>query len=356
MAISSKIALVVPSNLWFCPYVRIYTQIFDEYNLSYDLICWDREGKENDEAICFQKKPGHNTASKFFRYYQFSRFVKSILKNTSYSRVIVFTSQAGLFIANFLKKYYRGRYIFDFRDVSIEQKSYFKKALSTLLGNSFANVISSPGFKQYLPKGVRYLLSHNFILSEVYKGLEPSVGESFKLPLKVLTIGGIRDMSSNSAIIDAIGDKKGITLSFVGKGYAARPLEEYALSHHYTNIAFRGFYKKNEEPEIIRDATFLNIFYPRTKVHDSSLSNRFYHSLIYRKPMIVTKGQIQGDLCEKYNLGIAISDTSDLTTKLKTWLKENDFGEYEKRCIALLKTFLDDYNDFKNMLLEFVKL
>ena len=33
-----RIAIVLPANVWFCPFVNIYTQILDEYGINYDII------------------------------------------------------------------------------------------------------------------------------------------------------------------------------------------------------------------------------------------------------------------------------------------------------------------------------
>ena len=71
--------------------------------------------------------------------------------------------------------------------------------------------------------------------------------------------------------------------------------------------------------------------------------------------MITTKGQIQGDYCEKYNLGIAIENTDDLANKIQYWIDHEDFTKYQERCIELLRLFLSDYDKFKNMVKSFIE-
>jgi hypothetical protein len=66
----------------------------------------------------------------------------------------------------------------------------------------------------------------------------------------------------------------------------------------------------------------MNIFYPRVITHDTALSNRFYNSLIHRKPMIVTKGTIQGDYAERFNVGVAIEDCNNLVENLRNFIKQ----------------------------------
>ena len=119
------------------------------------------------------------------------------------------------------------------------------------------------------------------------------------------------------------------------------------------NVSFVGSYDKPEEAGYVKACTFMNIFYPRIITHDTALSNRFYNSLIYRKPMIVTKDTIQGDYAEKYQVGIAVKDCSHLTEDLKAFLQQ-DYQEYCKRCDGLLRQFLEDQDKYVEMVRRFI--
>ena len=99
----------------------------------------------------------------------------------------------------------------------------------------------------------------------------------------------------------------------------------------------------------------MNIFYPRIISHYTALSNRFYNSLIYRKPMIVTKGTCQGDYAEKYNVGIAIHDCSSIEHEILEFMSQ-DYHAYADRCDKLLETFLDDYKKFEAAVVSFIKI
>lgn len=97
----------------------------------------------------------------------------------------------------------------------------------------------------------------------------------------------------------------------------------------------------------------MNIFYPRIVTHDTALSNRFYNSLIYHRPMIVTKNTCQGDYAESYQVGVAVVDCDNLTSNLQSFLLQ-DFDAYCKRCDSLLNDFLKDQEQFVNAVKEFV--
>jgi hypothetical protein len=245
----------------------------------------------------------------------------------------------------------------DYRDLSIEQKPGFKQLFAVMLKYSCVNVISSPGFKRCLPKG-RYFLSHNFDERAVLDSLNNKAEDSdfyVKNGVDVLTIGAIRDYSSNIEVTKALVNQDNFTLRFVGRGQGTvEMLQAYCKEVDAKNINFIGGYDKPEEASYVRSCTFMNIFYPRIITHDTALSNRFYNSLIYKKPMIVTKGTIQGDYAERFNVGVAIEDCNNLVENLRNFIRQ-DYNEYCKRCDELLKDFLMDQHEFEEAVKKFVE-
>lgn len=350
-----KVGLLIQNNLWFCPYVKIYTALFDEWGIQYELLYWNRDGNTNEkEGITYNKKCSSGKFGKLLGYWKYCKFLEKEIRERGYERLIVFSPQIGIFMSRFLKQRYRNRYILDYRDLSIEQYSFLKRPFLRLLNNSYANVISSPGFKKCLPSGIEYHISHNFIAENVQRALEPQPLNLPYDPISVLTIGGIR-IDANPQIIEALGDKSDIKLEFVGRGNGTNTLKNIVKEKGFRNISFEGYYDKKDEGEIIKKTTFLNIYYPDWLSHKTAMSNRFYNSLIHRRPMIVTKGQIQGDYCEEYNVGLAIDNTDNLDAKLIAWLDNTNLEDYQDNCIRLLKVFLKDDNQFKSMLHLFVQ-
>ena len=225
-----------------------------------------------------------------------------------------------------------------------------------VLRNSYANVISSIGFKKCLPEGFDYLLSHNFNIDAVRGVLESSEPASDVTinEINVLTIGGIRDYSSNIEVVKALANKEYIRIQFVGKGTAAKMIEDFAVENHIDNIEFEGYYPKEKEAGYIRKASFLNIFYPRKLSHDTALSNRFYNAMIHRRPMIVTSNTTQGDYVEQYQLGLSLVDCENLDVKMKSYLATLNMEDFSKRCDSLLESFLEDYNNWETKVKKFV--
>lgn len=353
-----KIGLIIPANKWFCPFVNIYTKILENNNIQYDIISWNRDGEERPEGIQFNFHCSKNRIGKLLSYMAFAKFVKSQVLLNKYDKLIVFSSQVGIFIRNFLKHYYSKSYIFDYRDLSIEQNKLFKPLFNKVLSNSFANIISSPGFKEFLPRNFEYIISHNLDITKALKRI--SVNDEKRIikassKIKVLTIGGIRDFSSNVEIIKALANDSRFEVFFVGKGPESEHLKQFVVENKIRNVFFHGYYNKEEEADFIDKADFMNIYYPKIHTHRTALSNRFYTSLIYNKPMIVTSGGIQGQYVERYNLGLSIENCVDIDKKLEAYLLSESMDDFAKNAKLILYEFVHDYNVFESKVLEFIR-
>ncbi len=351
-----NVALILPGSIWYAPYVRIYTRILDKTNTDYSIISWNREGDDKPEGFQYNVpcSKGHDSAG-LSSYLGYIRFIKKIVRKEGFDRIIVFGPQLTCLLSMLLLCHYKGRYMIDYRDLSIEQKFGFKQLFSLMLKYSCANVISSPGFKKCLPKG-NFYLSHNFDENAVRKVLDSKAEEGgFNIEggVDVLTIGAIRDYSSNIEVVKALANQEGFSARFIGKGEESAMLEDYCKQNNVKNVFFKGFYQKPEEAGYVRSCTFMNIFYPRIVTHDTALSNRFYNSLIYHRPMIVTKNTCQGDYAESYQVGVAVVDCDNLTSNLQSFLLQ-DFDAYCKRCDSLLNDFLKDQEGFVNAVKVFV--
>lgn len=351
-----KIALILPNNVWFCPFASIYSKLFDKFGVKYDIISWNRSGEKEDAIQYNNKLQSRNPFKLWWAYKKFASFVKFTVKKNGYDKLIVFTPQSAIFLSDFLKKEFNGKYIFDYRDLSLEQKKYFKKPFSSVLHHSFANVISSPGFKKYLPPQYDYIISHNFDVDVVREEIDKGCVDLLKKePIDVLTIGGIRDYESNVQIIENLANVDGFTVRFVGKGPSAETLQKTAQSLNAKNVSFDGFYPKEKEKDYVKNATFINIYYPRKASHDTALSNRFYNSLIYGKPMITTANTTQGDYASDYGVGLALENCNNLPNALTNYLNKMDIAQYIENRRKLLNDFLLDYNEWEKILRKFLE-
>ena len=69
-----KIGIITPNNIWFSPYVKIYTSLLDEIKVNYEIISWNREGCE-EEGIQFNYKP--KSRNPFILLYAYKKFASN---------------------------------------------------------------------------------------------------------------------------------------------------------------------------------------------------------------------------------------------------------------------------------------
>lgn len=86
-----------------------------------------------------------------------------------------------------------------------------------IIVNSKFTVISSPGYKKWLPRNYEYIIGHNLRRKLLNIPMIIPCFFSNKV-IKILTIGQIRNFSPNASLVEAVGNKSNILLEFVGYG------------------------------------------------------------------------------------------------------------------------------------------
>lgn len=353
-----KVALILPAELKMAPYVQYYTSLLERKSCDYRIITWNRSGsfksKNDEKIIVYDKKSPENLngISKLIDYCGFVSYVKRELTEHKYDYVILHTIIPVAFLSIFLKKKYFKKYIIDIRDIC-SLYGVMKYGLNIALKNSMLNVISSPGFKQWLPDA-SYLISHN-IGHEWEKKMQINKRISFKTPIRILTIGFIRYYDVNKKLIDYCANRVDVQLIFAGKGEVGVQLNNYVKTHAITNVTFTGEYIKKNEDSLVDTADFVSILLPLKSVVPQAIANRFYLAILNCKPLIVNKGGIQADYIEKYGLGIAIGENDDLMTLLNEYITNFNEELYLKNRRLFLEEILCDINSFQTAILKNIK-
>ncbi|MBP1594183.1 MAG: hypothetical protein H6Q12_1201 [Bacteroidetes bacterium] len=335
-----KVAIVIPSDINSAPYLQYYADVLKRKEIPYHFISWNRKGSndslqcENNIVYTLESAETMPLYRKYIDYLRFSVFVRKELESGNYEFVIVHTIQASLFLGKYLKKHFNNRYIIDIRDYS-KLLTIYKNRFHQYLKCSALNCVSSPGFLSWLPGDTEFIVSHNLRSDSVCSDYKYVPFD--KNNIRILTIGQLRDYSTNSRIIDAFGDKSAVLLLFAGNGNAKESLEELVLQRKYRNVLFTGRYKKEEENGIVKEADFINILLP-TGVHDVNImSNRFYLAVIHRKPMIVNKESIQARYVEKYRLGVVVKEQDNISEKLMQYIDLFDADIFNEGCDLITK-------------------
>lgn len=353
-----RICLVLSNTLNVSPYVKYFTSVFDRSGIDYDIICWNRNDfpieKENN-LICFEYKSveSESTFKKLYDYAKFGKFVKQHLKN-KYDYLVVFDVPTAFFIFSILKKQFKKKFILDIRDHSpliTPLKSV--GLLQKMINLSALTTISSEGYKEWLPKDQKYILSHNFNLSSVYiSNVNQSVPFSDS-KIKIVTIGVIREFDENKRVIDACSSNAKYEVSFVGYGSEYENLKNYATN--FNNVFFQGRYNKQNESSIIEKFDLINLIHPDNIHCNTAMSNRFYMCLLYKIPLIVNKSSIHSRYVSKYELGVVVDTHDEIISKIEEFKSVFQYERFSTSCDHVLELIKEEQICFENNVEQLIK-
>ena len=352
-----KILLLLPASPSASPYLRYYLDVFDKNNVDYDICIWNRSNdiiEEENYFVFNAKDTDNNPLVKIKAFDDYRKFIIKVLKKRQYDQIVVFTIQLAIYLYKTLLQHYKGKYIVDIRDYSkILKIPFIYNFLNKLLENSVLNCISSEGFKQWLPRNIKYTISHNIssrsIKSQVYTNTL-----SFSKPLKILTIGAIRDESSNILLIKQLGNSDDYILRFAGDGPAIPVLKNFSEQHQIHNICFSGRYNKTEEEDIVGECDMINILLPHSMIGDYLMSNRFYLSVINRKPMIVNSGCFQAKIVKQYNLGVVVNVNASIPEQIRNYRDSFNYNIYNEGCHQFMHNVSKDIYEFEASIKQIV--
>lgn len=354
-----KIALIFPNNLFTSPYLKYYTNILEKEDIDYDLIIWDRENANEPGCIAFKSQDFKKSKiSKTLDFHRFRKFIIQQLKKTEYNKVIVYTGQLGILLADYLIKNYKNRYVLDVRDYSTPMH-YFKNRFKKLISNAHFVAISSDGFKEWLPPSENYVLGHNINLELIKNKLkqEPNCKGLLKNDIiQVDTIGQIKDFDSDHRFVAQLKNDKRFQMQIIGFGGTLELLKEYAQQEKVENITFLGAYKKEEEENLLSNTDILNILITLNEFNKgtSLLSNRLYLSALLHIPCLVNSNTEQSRIIEKYNFGLVIDSYEELSSKLIEYQATFKEDIFIKNCRLFLTDVKRDYEIFNERLLTFL--
>lgn len=360
-----NVLLIGAASLRVSPYINNYINLLKKNKISYDLVCWNRDKEEKHfsmENYYAYNNPVNKKVKqwkKAFYLMKYSRFVIKHLRTHQYEKIVVFTIVNSLFLQSFLRKYYQGRYIVDIRDYSpVCKVSFIKNKLKKLIYFSSNTVISSAGFLKWLPiEGVekKIVVAHNIAFDKVKSFWDVVGGETVQqnhFTIRILTIGQIRDFTANATLIRKLNNHSSFHLLFCGVGPASNELQLFANEMKSQNVTFTGRYEKADEDAIVRECDMINIFFDHGINSDTLMSNRFYLSVLHRKPMIVTSKTYQAELVSEFNLGVVLESQDDFCSKIEEYWQSFDKEEYERGCRKFLKLVEIDMNLFQKTVLS----
>ncbi len=356
------IAIIGFSDLHVMQFLYKYTSILDDVGVEYDVIYWNRSGVEFDNSfkgnyIAYQKemntyKPFHKKILSFFGY---RNMVKKVLKSNKYDKVIVLTSQTAVALYDILTSKYKGKYIYDYRDITKELSfPLYKKVIIKLFNNAEYVMISSMGFldKLKIKPSDKFIMAHNTRddFAKIYKCKDKQSYDK----IRIVYWGMVRQVKYIKNICDIFANDDRFELVFHGEGYI-QELINYCTDRGYNNIKFTGKYLLNQIPSFIKTTDILNCIYENDEKTKPTLAVKFYDAIKYELPMLVNKNSYLDKYTEDVPSVMSIDIFSeDVKDSIYNWYKEIEHKKIHEDYAVLRDRIINDDLVFKNTLLKFI--
>lgn len=326
-----RTCIVAFGNLCVTPYINNYVNILVRKNISFDVIYWDRYSYDEHLDICeneylYRKHTPDTTPlrNKLPKMLGYASFVKKILKKNNYDSVIVLTSLPGVMLERFLVKNFKNRYIFDIRDYSYEHMKWYYKKMRSLMNNSLLNIISSEGFRNFLPEAETYVM-HNCTYENVDDYLFERSNDG---KIKVGFVGVIRYVDECTRFIDSIKDSNVIEFHFYGSGRGEMKIMEYCTANNISNVFFHGRYTPEQKDGINRSIDVIFNVYGNNKLVRDAMSNKYYDALYYKKPLLVSDGTYVAKCSQ--GLSYVVEYKEGFSGLLEDWYNGINGKEFDK--------------------------
>lgn len=346
-----KIALICPSNMLYMPYVDNYTKIFDEINADYSVINWDRFKIEKDSEFTYRDfKIGHQRG--FLDYFKYSKFVLNILKKNNFDKVVIFGIQLVFYLKNHLIKDYSNKYIIDIRDHNRIVKYFdIKKSID----HSNFTVLSSPGYKEWLPKSNKYIINHNTRIESLDELREIELFDfSIDNQIYIGCIGALRDYKINIDFIESLKNNKLVQLNYHGEGDINRDISKYLNDNNIKNVILTGRYEKDEESDLYSMSNIINVLRYNDGVNNrTALPNRLYNAAIYGKPMLAFEGTQLAEYIKDFDLGFVVKSFERVDVDIINYLNCINTKTYDASRRKFLSLVMQDNARFKIKTEEF---
>ncbi|GAM16236.1 glycosyltransferase [Mesobacillus selenatarsenatis] len=353
-----KVGLVLPANILHAPYLEYYTEILDDENINYNIIYWNKVNLDENvkNSIAFNHTCSYDSGNvkKLIGYYLFSRFVIREIKRRNYDKLIILVPQIGLFLANYLEKHYKNNYILDIRDYS--KMNRFAGKYNAIIKNSNFTVISSEGYRKWLPSFDRYTISHNVFINRLQQVEDLNSNLKNKNEIVFSNIGSIRHYEENIKILDMFKNSTKFQLRYIGTGICEKDLELYCVNNKINNVYFHGRYSREEELDFYYKSDLINLIMPTKDLGpQTSMSNRLYNACVAKRPVIISNNSYMSNLVQEYNLGLVVDIESDnLEEKINSYISSFNYETYKLGCIEFLNRVQIEEEKFKNNLKQFL--
>lgn len=362
----NNICIVSFCNLYYLPYAYVYIDKVVGAGANCTLLFWDRDAVDgkNDKCpvgcqkVVFQYKEMKNTPGieKAWGYVKATRFFRRVLRERDFSGVIFLQTQCAVACGNVLQKKYKGRFILDIRDYFYDDVSLYRRQEKKLIDISYANVISSPAYRDFLPNG-KYYISHNytpFDKEELAGFLSSIQSKKDNGVINISYVGTVRFLNMDKKILRLFANDERFSINYFGRGSEA--LESYCKDNKIQNVRFHGSFSPSHVMDFYRETDLINNLYGNhTKELDYALSNKIYHAGQLHLPILVCPETYMQEVSQRYKMGFVFDvDKEGVVEQLYQWFTKFDRDSFDEGCNRFIDDVKRENEEFDEICMHFI--
>ena len=359
-----RYCLVSFCNIYLLPYAKIYIDAINSADAECDLLFWDRDAVngENDKfdncsKLYYQRKitPESSGKDKLLGYIGARNYFIKCLKSENYDGVIFLQTHTAVACKSLLSKKYKGKYIVDVRDYTLENINFYRKLEQSVIADSYATVISSPAYKKFLPDG-NFVVAHNFSQfpeerTEKIKELNKNKNSE---PIRISFVGTVRFIEVDKKVLKLFANDERFQLNYYGFGSDA--LKNFCERENIKNVDFYGSFSPDKTLDFYEKTDLINNLYGNHNPFiDHLLSNRLYHSAQLHIPILVCPETYMEEISLKYNMGYSFDlDKVDSVDNLYKWYFNYDKSLLSEGCDCFIADVKDENVDYMKLINDFL--
>ena len=338
-----KTAIIAFNNLYKSPYVNIYTDFCRANGIEYEVVYPNRDGVQ--ETVDFSSVPvdWDRSKHKMINFLHFRKVVISYLKEKRPDFVVVLTTMPAVLLSGYLVRHYKGRYLIDIRDYTYESVRPYFILEHYAIKHAAMNVISSPGFRKFLPVA-QYCLCQN-INAAYAEG-----GGAFRCePEKGITIGYVGSIAYKKQcmrLIHLVEQDPRFRFYLYGGEGADTQISDYLSAHPCDRIKMFGPYQPAEKVRIMSGVDILfNAYGFGSKLLDYALSNKLYDSFYMRIPLLTSPNTAMSEEAGTFSFDLDLENETSLDG-LYDWYCAIDgkvFDEYSQNYLSRVFLAQDEF-------------
>lgn len=342
--------------------MNFYLNNIDKANHEVHILYWNRDLQSEDlhkyrgctfhEFKCYQEDDV-SKLSKVTSFAKYRKFAKDVLTNGKFDFIFILHSLTGVLVADVLKKHYRDKYIFDYRDSTYEGFAPFKKVVASITRNANATFVSSDAFRRFLPEDCseNIYTSHNLLLDSLEHRDEKTLLGISSDKIRIAFWGFIRHEEINKEIIRKIAGDNRFELHYYGREQqVALALKQYVKDIDAENVFFHGEYTPEQRYDFVRNTDIIHNIYCDGNTM-LAMGNKYYDGIIFKVPQLCMTNSFMAKMVTRYGIGFECSPTDkDFTDKIYDYYTKIAPEEFSLNCDIELQRVLREYEAGKEII------